>query len=142
MTDTAPLTRDQLHTAMDRIEAAKRAVEENMAPLRTQLKPYEQQLAALDEQMEELLEPHGDYLGRCDACGAPLLRGDQGFRCSDGPIFCAEHAPTYGEMLAEIREFPVEEWEEEEWGPLAEAIAGREALVAERGADTPCLDKL
>jgi len=147
MTDTTdqtatPMTREQLRAWLDRVEAAKRAVEENMAPLRAQLEPYERQLSDLDGMMDEMLEPHGDYLGRCEACGVPLLVGDEGFRYEDGPIFCAEHAPTYGGVLADLKTYTTEDWDEEDHGPLAAAIAKWEALVAECGAETPCTRKL
>lgn len=142
-TDTTPqLTREQLRAEMDRIEAARKAVEEKAAPIRAQLEPFEQQLSTLDEEMEELLDPHGDYLGRCESCDTPLLSGDKGFRYEDGPMFCADDSPTFGELLKDLRAYPADEWDEDSWGPLSEAIARLESDIASHGAETRCTDEL
>lgn len=136
VTPSAQLTRDQLRAEIGRYEAARRAVEVKAAPIRAQLAPYEQQLSALDEQMQELLDSHGDYLGNCEICETPLFSGDKGFRYEDGPMFCAADAPTFGELLENLKTYPADEWDEESWGPLASAIERLESDTARHGAET------
>lgn len=140
MTDTAPttpqLTRDQLRTQINRIEATKRAVKENMAPLEAGLAAYQRQLDSMNDMLRKLAEPHPYNLGFCHQCGTPILTGERGFRYEDGIYFCVDHAPTFGEHLETLRTYPPDEWDEEGWGPLADMIAEYEAGVAKHGADT------
>ena len=42
-------------------------------------------------------ETHEDYLGCCEGCDKMLFVGDVGLRCDDGPLLCAEHAPSWGD---------------------------------------------
>jgi hypothetical protein len=42
-------------------------------------------------------ENHDDYVGNCEGCDKMLFVGDVGLRCDDGPVLCAEHAPTWAE---------------------------------------------
>ncbi len=47
-------------------------------------------------------EDHEDFLGHCEGCNALLFLGDQGFAYDDGPICCAECAPTWAEIAENI----------------------------------------
>lgn len=142
MHEVKALTREQLRAEIDRIDTARKAIEEQAAPIRAQLEPYKQKIAAPGEEELNLLDPHGNLLGRCESCNALIFAGDKGWRYEEGPMFCSEHSPTYGDLLEEIKTFPADEWDEEEYGPLSAAIAGRETLVADHGADTICAVEL
>lgn len=88
--------------------------------------------AAEMEAIEDaLIEQHGTLVrGRCDSCRKALFFGDQGYAFDDGPEFCEEHAPTYGEHKAGWEE----QTEPDDVERRAKAIATVDAHIANGGS--------
>lgn len=40
----------------------------------------------------------------CEVCEKKLHPGDMGHRCSDGPVLCEEHAPTFNDIRRQYDE--------------------------------------
>ncbi len=87
-------------TAEERAQLSKNiaGVDEIIAPLRKALKE-------LEDLRKDLIEPYADdIVGNCEGCGRLLFVGDKGHRCHDGPILCAECAPTWNDIGAQWNE--------------------------------------
>lgn len=67
----------------------------------------EQTLSSLDgNHYSPLMEKFGiEEVYRCEGCDVEVLsgdRGDRGFRCEDGEVFCAACAPTWDDAKKNI----------------------------------------
>lgn len=99
---TTPVTltdaeRETLQQRLDTIEAAQEKIADAMKPLRTADQ-------ALQEVYDSLTGHLPDIQGKCESCNRLLFEGEQGFRYTDGPILCAEHAPTWADIRSETQE--------------------------------------
>lgn len=87
MTDT-----EQLRSILDGLAKAESVLDAAM-------KPFRDAARALDDVKERVLDALGaEEVGQCEGCRAILLTGDKGHRCADGPILCAECAPTWADV--------------------------------------------
>lgn len=100
--------RRALSRKLRRLDREANFVRASMEPIRDLLHPYEAKLIHIEARRFKALEAFGgDERGRCDTCSRLLLPGDRGlFPWADetGIGYCEEHAPTWGEWLAEMKE--------------------------------------
>lgn len=121
--------RDALKVKLDLLEKAKDRIHEMIRP----------QLDAIDDidaVCEALLEEHdAEIAGVCEGCSLLLFSGDRGYSYEDGPICCAECAPTWADAE--------ENWKsqaEDDPERAAEFAASLAAHLAAGGAKTDRLD--
>ncbi len=109
-----------LQEQLDALEAAQRALDEVM-------RPFLEAQSRIINARELLIEQHGaEIAGRCETCNRVLFTGEQGHQCEDGPLLCAEHAPTWGDFKRMIAE-GAKHLEQDQVDAIAKTIAEREA---------------
>lgn len=87
-------TRANLKASLDALAEAEDAINDMMAPQR-------KALGGIHEARAALLERYGfeEIAGECGACEMPIFCGEQGYNgYEDGPMFCATHAPSWGDL--------------------------------------------
>ncbi len=123
------------------------AIGKAAAGIRETMRPYFIALEGLGEANSLVLERYGveEPVGECIACDRILFAGEDGHRCADGELFCAEHAPTFGDAKKALTapEFELElnsgrepglDTEDETGITLRERLAAIESHVAGGGS--------
>lgn len=98
-------------------DKARQALQDELAELdraaisiRTARVPFDSALSAIETVKENLLNRHSvEIAGNCEGCGQLLFVGDQGFRCDEGEILCAQCSPTFGDAEQNWKNHPEDE---------------------------------
>jgi hypothetical protein len=95
---TRPSLTDEQRAALDAEIEEIANMEDKVYALR---QPYDDLLRSLDTSRALILARYGlegvEVL-HCETCSKLLIDGDTVHRCSDGPVLCAECAPTYADL--------------------------------------------
>jgi hypothetical protein len=90
--------RDELRQQLTELGAA-------IAEIEKARKPFDLAISALVGVREALLEQHeADVVGTCEGCSNPILSGELGHSCNDGPVLCEACAPTWNDIRREYDE--------------------------------------
>jgi len=66
--------------------------------------PFSSAYQVLQEIHDGLIDHLPEIAGYCETCSRMLFEGEQGFRYEDGPILCAEHAPTWADIKRDAQD--------------------------------------
>ncbi len=73
--------------------------------IRKQREPFDRMLRDVEGLVAQTLERYGvdgDPIGHCESCETLLVPGDLGCNCVDGPVLCADCAPTWGDLKKQL----------------------------------------
>ncbi len=71
------------------------------------------ELSQIERRKEVITSDQDDFIAYCETCDVPLFAGDSGYAYLDYEVVvCAEHAPTYGNQVAEMDKMPPVEWDD------------------------------
>lgn len=93
MTRMTDKERETLRNNLTSLDAAEDVI-------RKARKPFDSALHAIEEVRAGLLESHeiNGEIANCGECGAIILEGEPSYSYEDGPILCADDAPTWGDV--------------------------------------------
>lgn len=122
-------------TQREVLHARLKSLDEAEAKIAAARKPFDEAIAAIEMVRDGLMEEAGavEIAGTCETCDRLIFEGEQGFTYEDGPTFCADHAPTWTNMLAMALESKPEDYDEPE--DREAAIAHAQAHISDGQGD-------
>ncbi|MFN3624402.1 MAG: hypothetical protein ACK4TP_10105 [Hyphomicrobium sp.] len=117
-----------------KLDGELKALDQLEGSVQAQLAPLQEMLRNVESIRAQTLERYGiedDPVGHCEGCEMLLLPGDLGHRCGDGPVLCADCAPTWGDLKKQITEPSIIDGSAPDLDEEAEdGIAPRDKLAA------------